>query len=272
MSTALSTATAPWLALRAPADAAARSEALAAAFAALLPDGPVELHDVGAGTGGMTRWLAPRLGGPQQWVLHDGDVGILEHLDLRSVVDDAGRPVAARTVVGHLGELGTQAFRGAAGVTASALLDVLTREEAERIVAACLDARVPALFALSVTGEVVLGPADAADAALGEAFNDHQRRDAGGRRMLGPDALTVLAALFADAGWHVRRAFTPWRLGAADAALIGEWLDGWVGAAVEQRPGLAAEAGAYLTRRRAQLAAGALQVVVHHEDVLAWPR
>lgn len=272
MSSAISTASAPWLALRAQADDASRSEALAAALAAVLPRGPVDLHDLGAGTGGMTRWLGPRLPGPQRWILHDGDAGILDHLDLRSVVDDAGRPVAVRTVVEHLGELGADAFRGAAGVTASALLDVVTRDEAERIVAACLAARVPALFALSVTGEVVLGPPDAADAAIGQAFNDHQRRDADGRRMLGPDAVTVLVSLFADAGWHVRRESTPWRLGPADAALIGEWLDGWVGAAAAQCPELRADAPGYLARRRAQLADGALRVIVHHEDVLAWPR
>ncbi len=74
--------------------------------------------------------------------------------------------------------------------------------------------------------------------------------------MLGPDAVSTFAALFADAGWHVRRATTPWRLGAADGALIADWLDGWVGAAVEQRPELAADAEAYLARRRAQRAAG----------------
>jgi len=272
MSSAISTASAPWLALRSPADDAARSEALAVALAAMLPTGAVELHDLGAGTGGMTRWLAPRLGGPQQWMLHDGDAGILDHLDLRSVVDDAGRPVGVRTVVEHLGDLPPDAFRGAAGVTASALLDVVTREEAERIVAACVDSGAPALFALSVTGEVILGPPDAADAVIGEAFNDHQRRDADGRRMLGPDAVTAVAALFADAGWHVRREPTPWRLGPSDAALVGEWLDGWVGAAVAQRPELGADAAAYLARRRTQLADGALHVIVHHEDLLAWPR
>jgi hypothetical protein len=70
----------------------------------------------------------------------------------------------------------------------------------------------------------------------------------------------------------VRRECTPWRLGPADAALLGEWLDGWVGAAVEQRPELGVDAGAYLDRRCAQLADGALHVIVHHEDVLAWPR
>jgi len=268
----ISTASPSWLALRARADDAARSEALAASLVAMLPPGPLELHDLGAGTGGMTRWLAPRLGGPQRWVLHDGDAGILDQLDLRSAVDDAGRPVAVGTVVERLEALPAGALRGAAGVTASALLDVVTRDEAARIVDACVDATVPALFALSVTGEVALDPPDAADGAIGRAFNDHQRRDADGRRMLGPDAVPVLAALYAESGWHVRREPTPWRLGPADAALIAEWLDGWVGAAVAQRPELGADMPGYLARRRAQLARRALHVVVHHEDVLAWPR
>ncbi|MBW9092355.1 SAM-dependent methyltransferase [Microbacterium jejuense] len=268
----ISTATPTWLALRAGADDAARSVELAAAFAALMPPGPVELHDLGAGTGGMTRWLAPRLGGPQSWVLHDGDAIILDQLELRSAVDDAGRPLAVRTVVGHLDALPPEAFRGAAGVTASALLDVVTRDEAARIVAACVHAGAPALFALSVTGEVALDPPDAADGVIARAFNEHQRRDADGRRMLGPDAVAVLTGLFAEAGWHVRREASAWQLAAADAELIEEWLDGWVGAAVAQQPELGVEASGYLDRRRAQLADGTLRVVVHHEDALAWPR
>ncbi|MBD3940285.1 SAM-dependent methyltransferase [Microbacterium sp. NEAU-LLC] len=268
----ISTASPSWLDLRAVADDAARSRPLATALAELLPAGPVELHDLGAGTGGMTRWLAPRLAGPQRWVLHDGDARILEHLDLRSVVDDAGRPVIVGTLLEDLDRLPLGAFRGAAGVTASALLDVLTRDEAARIVAACIEARAPALFSLSVTGRVTLDPPDGDDARLGAAFNDHQRRDADGRRMLGPEAVPVLGLLFADAGWHVRREPTPWRLGPSDAALIAEWLDGWVTAAVAQRPELGAIAGAYVARRQAQIADGTLRVDVGHEDVLAWPR
>jgi len=270
--TTISTAAPSWLALRAGADDAARSVGLAAALAALLPPAPVVLHDLGAGTGGMTRWLAPRLAGPQQWVLHDGDAGILDQLDLRSAVDDAGRPVAAQTVVAHLDALHPGVFRGAAGVTASALLDVITRAEARRIVAACVDAGTPALFALSVTGEVELDPPHSADAVIGRAFNAHQRRKAHGRRLLGPGAAGVVAALFADAGWQVRREATPWRLGPADAELVLEWLDGWVAAAVAQRPELGTDAAGYLDHRRAQVADGALSVVVGHEDVLAWPR
>lgn len=269
---AISTASPSWLALRAAADDDTRSRQLVARLARLLPPGCLVLHDLGAGMGGMTRWLAPLLPGPQDWVLHDGDAGILAHLALDAVADDAGQPIGLAFVVENLEDLPLDAFAGAAAVTASALLDVVTRDEAARIVNACVDAGAPALFSLSVTGAVILDPPDDVDAALGQAFNDHQRRDADGRRMLGPDAVPTFVELFAAPGWHVRRAATPWRLGAAHGALIADWLNGWVGAAVEQRPDLADEAAAYLARRRAQLAAGTLRATVSHEDVLAWPR
>ncbi|MDR7183231.1 hypothetical protein J2X85_000254 [Microbacterium trichothecenolyticum] len=276
--TTISTATAGWLALRAPADDDARSVDLAHDLARLIVPGsesaPVVLHDLGAGTGSMTRWLAPRLPGPQRWVLRDGDADIVEHLDLRTVVDEAGRPIAADVVVEHLASLPIDAFHGAAAVTASALLDVLTAAEAAHVVSACVAARTPALFSLSVTGSARLRPAerpDEVERAIESAFNDHQRRDASGRRMLGPDAVAVVAGLFADAGWNVRTAVTPWRLAHRDTALIGDWLDGWIGAAVEQRPDLASDAGAYRERRLAQAAVGRLRATVSHQDLLAWP-
>lgn len=268
----LSTAAPSWLALRSCADETARSTELAVLLARLLPLGPVVLHDLGAGTGGMTRWLAPRLPGPQEWVLRDGDAAILDHLDLDAVTDDAERPIRVTVVVEALEALAPRGFDGASAVTASALLDVITHEEAARIAEACIAAGVPALFSLSVTGVVVLDPPDVFDTAIGDAFNAHQRRDAEGRRLLGPDAAPVLARLFADAGWRVRTAPAPWHLGPADTLLIAAWLDGWVGAAVEQRPELADDVEAYLARRAAQLAQGALRVTVSHQDVLAWPR
>ena len=286
--TSISTATPDWLALRAPADDDARSAELARALARLIGPAsaratdtgrhdvePIVVHDLGAGTGSMTRWLAPRLPGPQRWVLRDGDAGILAHLDLRSVADDAGRPVRAQTVVEQLGELPRDAFLDATAVTASALLDVVTAAEAERIVASCVAASAPALFSLNVSGVVTLHPSAHADSelerAIGAAFNDHQRRDADGRRMLGPDAVPVVAGLFVAAGWRVRTAPTPWRLGAADGPLAAEWFDGWVDAAVEQRPDLATAAEDYRRRRRSAAAAGRLRVTVAHEDLLAWP-
>ena len=57
----------------------------------------------------------------------------------------------------------------------------------------------PALFTLSVVGEVTLDPADPLDAEIAAAFNAHQRRSVGGRRLLGPDAAGAAAAAFGKA-------------------------------------------------------------------------
>jgi hypothetical protein len=278
--TSISTATPGWLALRAPADDAARSAELARELGRILvarresAAAPVVLHDLGAGTGSMTRWLAPQLPARQRWVLRDGDADIVEHLDLEAVVDGDGSRIDAEVVVEDLAELPRDAFDGAAAVTASALLDVITYAEAAHIVAACVAAGTPALFSLTVTGAVTLRPSarlDAVEHALSAAFDDHQRRDADGRRMLGPDAVAATAELFAASGWNVRMVPTPWRLKGRDSALTSEWLDGWIDAAVEWRPELADDAEAYRRLRRAQAAAGRLRVMVSHEDLLAWP-
>ena len=56
-----------WLALRQPADIAARSEALTQAIVARLPrDRPLRILDLGSGTGSNVRYLSSRLPGPQQ--------------------------------------------------------------------------------------------------------------------------------------------------------------------------------------------------------------
>src|SRR5918997_71386 len=66
-----------WLALREPFDALARSEALAARLVARLPARP-RLIDLGAGTGSLLRWLAPRIGRAQAWTLVDADRAMVE--------------------------------------------------------------------------------------------------------------------------------------------------------------------------------------------------
>ena len=64
---------------------------------------------------------------------------------------------------------------------------------------------------------------------------------------------------------------SPWRLGASQADLAAEWFTGWVGAACEQQPELAAETDGYTRRRLAQAAAGQLAVTVDHADLLVLP-
>jgi hypothetical protein len=261
---------ADWLTLREDADAGSRSRALAVEAGRMLQP-PVIVHDLGTGTGSMVRWCAPLLPGPQTWVLHDWNDALLQHAASASARDRDGEPITVRTRVGQLGALRGSDLDGASLVTASALFDVLSAEEVGAIVAACLEAGVPALCALSVSGRVTMEPFDPGDGVFAAAFNDHQRRTVHGRRLLGPDAAALVADLFRSAGWSVRVAESPWRLDGRDRALTTEWLDGWLAAAVEQRPALREWATEYVRTRAAQIAADTLRVVVHHVDLLAWP-
>lgn len=261
---------ATWLALREPADAASRSVELVARLRRHLAGRThLVLHDLGSGSGSMLRWLAPRLPGPQHWVLHDRDADLLAQatLDVPTAAD--GSPVTAATRRGDLTRLTAADLDGADVVTASALLDMLTAEEIDRVVAACASAGCPTLFAISVIGRVQLTPPDPLDAAVAAAFNDHQRRMLGDRRLLGPDAVGAAVAAFGRHGVGTVLRPSPWRLGAAQAELTAEWFRGWVAAAREQRPELAGPLTDYAARRLAEAAAGRLGVLVGHLDLLA---
>ncbi|MFF2848721.1 methyltransferase domain-containing protein [Streptomyces sp. NPDC058001] len=263
-----------WLALRESADATARApellEPLRTRLATTTPKAPrLTIRDLGCGTGSMGRWLAPRLPGPQHWILHDHDPDLLVRATAhapRVAVDGSRVTVAADH--GDLDRLTADTLATTSLVTASALLDVLTRDQVERLATACADAGCPALLALSVAGRVDLTPADPLDGEITDAFNAHQRRTG----LLGPDAVTTAYDAFAAHGATVRVQPSPWRLGPDDSALISEWLQGWTGAARDQRPDLAPHIDRYLMRRQEQCAAGQLRVVVHHNDLLALPR
>ncbi|WP_435840419.1 class I SAM-dependent methyltransferase [Streptomyces bobili] len=263
-----------WLRLREPADADARAIDLLDPLRIRLANlpgrtGGLVVHDLGCGTGSMGRWLAPRLDGPQHWILHDRDPYLLHFAAVGSprVAADGSR-VTVETRRGDVARLTPDALVGASLVTASALLDVLTREEIDTLAAACAGAGCPALLTLSVAGRVELSAENPMDEEMAAAFNDHQRR--GG--LLGPDSVTAACEAFADHGASVKVHPSAWRLGPDQAALTAQWLRGWVGAAVEERPELAARAEKYLAARLAACAAGELHVTVHHSDLLALAR
>jgi hypothetical protein len=259
---------AEWLALREPADAAARSTELAGRVARYLTGPtPAVIHDLGSGTGSMGRWLAPRLPGPQHWVLHDRDAALLATAaaDLPARAADGSR-VTVRTRVGDITRLSPADLSGATLITASALLDMFTADELDRFVAAC--AGTPCLITLSVVGGATLEPAEPLDAEIAAAFDDHQRRATASGTLLGPDAADAAVAAFARHGVGTQVRSTPWRLGPDRPELLDVWFRGWVDAAVEQRPALAAQVTAYAARRAAQAGEGRLRSVIRHTDLL----
>jgi trans-aconitate methyltransferase len=261
-----------WLALREPADHAARSVELVRELSAGRSPAGLVVHDLGCGTGSMMRWLAPQLPGPQSWVLHDQDEALLARaVSALAPAAADGTAVGIVTRAGDVTALRADDLAGPDLVTTSALLDLLTAAEVDRIAQACAEAGCEALFTLSVTGEVSLSPRHQLDEAMRSAFNAHQRRTHHGRQLLGPAAVAYTTTAFSRRGARVVVRPSAWRLGPADVGLVVEWLTGWVGAACEQRPEFTNIARSYLRDRLADAAAGRLRVVVGHCDLFAAP-
>lgn len=260
-----------WLALREPADAGARAPDLIARLR-LPAQRPLVIHDLACGTGSMMRWLAPMLPGPQHWVCYDLDPELLTAAASEPGHRAAdGSPVTVSVRHRDVTRLRPGECAGASLITSSALLDLLTADELHRVVATIVDARCPALLTLSVTGQVELWPPHPLDAIIGTAFNAHQRRLTGGRRLLGPDAAGAAAHALRTAGFEVATRAASWRLGPGSAALAAAWFTGWLGAATEQRPDLAVKLREYRPWRLADAAEGRLRVRVRHLDLLAQP-
>lgn len=259
-----------WLRLRERADAESRSGELVGIVREHLPDGPLEIHDLGGGTGSMARWLAPQLDGPQRWALHDRDAELLELVS--GLPAPEARDGAAVILEPHLDDitrLDAGELAGASLITASALLDMFTAEELDRFVATCAGAGCPVLVTLSVVGRVELTPADPLDEDLMAAFNAHQQRRSTIGRLRGPGAAAAAAAAFAYAGFEVLERPSPWRLTPDRGTLAAEWFSGWIRAAHEQDPSLVERTAEYVLQRRAQLKSGGLRVTVDHVDLLA---
>ena len=286
-----------WLALREPADRAARDGALAAAlgdWAAARTRAlgrPLLVVDLGCGTGASHRALSPLLPGAR-WRLTDNDPALL--------AEAAGR-TGAHTLCLDLAATPEIALDGADIVTASALFDLASAAWIDRL-AGALAPGAAMLAALSYDGIETWDPADPAEAEGLAAFHAHQVGDKGFGPSLGPGGAAYLAQALARGGREVRRAPSPWRLSRPrDGALIEALAEGAAGAAAQaaHAHGAAAQAtgadgggaqAAHTNGGGAQSSAAAEPmspqvharwaaarraaetVVIGHEDVLALPR
>jgi hypothetical protein len=237
-----------WLALREPADAAARDPGLLAEAAALVGDG-LGL-DLGCGTGATAR----AFGAGPRWRLVDRD--------RRLLAEASARCPGAEAVEADLAAVDRLPLDGVALVTASALLDLVSRAWIEALAGRLADAGVPFYAALSYDGTVAWDAAVPGDATVVAAFNRDQRRDKGLGPALGPEAPAALARALAARGYRVRAAPSPWRLGGAEALLQAALVEGIAEAA-------APPAGWRQARLAASAASGCR---VGHVDLLAVPR
>ncbi|MFK8250433.1 hypothetical protein [Ancylobacter terrae] len=265
-----------WLALREPADRAARNGTIVAHLAERLEGRTgITIVDLGAGTGASLRALAPCLPGPQSWRLLDLDPDLLAHAlaCAGNISDRDGRPVRVATrAVDLSGPLWQDELEGADLVTASALLDLVDTAFLERLAAACRTHDAAFYAALTVDGRLGCHPADPMDEAIFAAFNAHMRRDKGVGPALGPGAAAAAGAIFRAQGWHVEIAAADWRVASAShRALASDLVDGWVDAVAEMAVLDPAALAQWHRRRQVEIVAGELRLDVGHLDLLAMP-
>ena len=271
-----------WLALREPVDHRSRADAAMSLLGrAWRAGGWSRIVDLGSGTGSNLRYLAPRLPGIRSWTLVDRDADLLARATVPGDVETT-------RVVGDLATEGLDAIAesNADLVTASALLDLVSKEWLGALVAACRESGRAALFALSYDGGIQWHAAegdprpadDPDDSLIRRSVNAHQRRDKGLGPALGPMAGLHAEAAFRAAGYRAWLLPSPWRLGPADAELVRALVEGWEAAAIEQLRE-ASPAGStdvdrvrsWAGRRRATIESGRFGLTVGHLDLLTLP-
>jgi len=277
-----------WLELREPADKRARA---ASAMEAMLPidvtAAPMRILDLGAGTGANLRFLAPRLGGRQEWLLVDADRRLLD------AVGPAMEAWAART--GYRLRRGTEStsiecpgfqcrvrmleldmatrltelpIEGQQLVTASALLDLVSESWAEGLLRRCQAAGTDVLFALTYDGRMAFEPVLGDDALVLDLVNRHQRSDKGFGPAMGPSASDRIHAMLVGHGYRVGSRSSDWRIDADEAGLQTELIEGLAAAAAAMEPGSQVRLSAWCRRRLEFIKLGTSSITVGYQDLL----
>ena len=262
-----------WLALRRPADERARCRECSLGFLRALPRDRSLLVDIACGSGANCTFLASLLVQPRDWLLVDNDALLLSQALKECVAISGVRRLDCREL-DLAQELDRLDLSEAAGVSAAALLDLVSGPWLERLVAKCAALRLPLLLALTHNGHVRLSPSDPNDESIRLAFNKHQRRNKGFGPALGPAAPNVASALLREHGYHVTVSNSDWHLDAAniaDAALLTPLLQGWAAAASELARSdiIRQRVAQWRNRRELSVTAGALRAQVGHNDLLA---
>ena len=282
-----------WLRLREPLDRASRSAALVRDLdCSVGGDSPRQILDLGCGTGANLRYLAPLLGGSQQWLLLDRDPMLLAELEkctaawasaqrLKLVPSASGERMRLQGNglqcgfewrLQDLAEnptdlVGTDCWL----VTASALLDLVSENWLTQLATACSDVDAAVLFTLTYDGCVRCSPALDDDALILDLVNRHQRGDKGFGAALGPAAAATARRIFAQQGYRLRLAPSDWRIDSGQRELQRELVCGWVEAAVELAPAHGSRIAAWGAARQALIDAGRSVISVGHQDLVGLP-
>lgn len=254
-----------WLALREPADKAARNELLLAELASYLEglEAPT-IMDIGCGTGSTYRSLSGRFPANAYWQLVDYDQLLLA---------EAERLIGSAAVSYHrkdLTDLSSLPLEGVSLMTASAFFDLCSGAFCEDLAENLSTKRIGLYAALNYDGRISWSDPHELDGEIVGAFNRHQRGDKGFGAALGPQAAAHLEGAFSCLGYQTKTADSTWHLDQSHAALQEAFLQGMASPVAEVSDLSRGQISAWLDFRLAKLHAGG-RLDVGHIDLLALP-
>ena len=228
---------AEWLALREPADHASINHQLRSAVVRHFSSADsIAVIDLGSGTGSDFRSVAPDLARPQTWTLVDINPELLDVAAKRcaKITERSSFPVSLKCHVGDLARLTlNELFDGANMITASALFDLVSVPEIERIVEAVTATGAVFYTTLTYDGIAAWLPEHHLNHNMRDAFNHHQKTDKGFGPAAGPDAAKVIMAAFQNRGYSLMLGASPWILDRSQAKLRNQTDRGWAAAVNE---------------------------------------
>jgi hypothetical protein len=291
-----------WLALREPADRAARSRSLAnTTIDALRSDGLVRVLDLGAGTGANVRYLTELLPADQDWLLVDYDASLLQEAPMRMTswgrernhrvsrepdairLHGSERTTRLRTRCVDLRTFEEAPFEpegvfreheslfdGRALVTAAALLDLVSAPWLDRLTDECRRCGAAILFALTYDGRITCVPEEPEDEWIRQLVNRHQRTDKGFGDALGPAAADRARRCFEASGYRIVSERSDWVLSPENDMLQQQLIEGWAQAASVMAPEALRTIHDWRGRRLAHVTRRCSSLIVGHQDLGGW--
>lgn len=276
---------AQWLALREPADHRARDASLRdqvvhdLTHLARVRPGPIQIVDLGCGSGSNLRALAPHMPASQHWTLVDYDPALLSAARSAlaqwadQIVSDQdalvlhknGKYISVKFLCEDLSNnLEAVLSLPTDLLTAAAFFDLVAESWLARF---CSLLRSPLYTVLTYNGQEIWQPPEPLDAAMLKAFHAHQQTDKGFGIAAGPNAAGVMETLLKARGFAISTAQSPWKLAAADHDLIEQLAIGSAGAVLETKQVSAEEVSAWKRSRSM-----AQTCEIGHTDLYARPR
>lgn len=192
---------AEWLALRAPADDAARDQGLIEKLTNWAANRPIRIADLGGGSGAAHRALSPIL--PKaNWRILDDDPALLALI-----------PKGAEAVQTNLATTLNDAFEPKPHLlTAFAFIDLVSEAWLTKLVDRIAETGAAIYAPLTYDGVETWRPTPPYETEALAAFNADMRRNKGFAPALGADASPCLQNLLQAKGYVVETALSPWQL------------------------------------------------------------